>query len=386
VYYDSDAPNSGPKVTRDITINDYIKAMYTPRGDYQATTWDSDEKATAWEDKLRPRAALPLLSGNNLFVDGVTGKGYANDGGGTRQPLDNGYAGVTRSIQYDYAAAVTLYYYHPKIRGTMGKGFIKNEDLIPVLGDSNNAGYETPNAALIPISNLIWTYAQPNIKRKENTDNEGVPRIKTAAGGAANTQAGRITNGQGLYNQAPTFWDLVLEYENPNDPTAVTRQVPYVPTKSIPGDNDYTVPGVSGRPASNVFSGTNAAPNNYRGKGAWSINETWPANPGNPTALDSDGNPDKATTQAFRYFYEGASTVTDTQAAALNGGYTIGAKFATEEGDIVYDNSAAEDEDEARTFTIRVLEPPSAGVPFGPGITQIRRAGDEIEIPYIMQR
>jgi len=302
-YYDPDTGERG-KDPRPIDINSYYKAMYTPRGNYETSASETDH--------LRPRATLPRLTGAANATPARTD------------------SGVTESVIYGYedTVYVQLFYYHPYIKGYVGEGIIDDVDLAQ--------GYETPNMALIPVSDLIWTYKEPYPRRIDSTahpeDSEGAVEIVTNAGGTGTF----IANGRTIYNQLQSYYDIEWVYENPNNP-AETENVKYVPTAA---GTPYYVN------ASTFYSG--------RGDNA-PINKTWPK---------LENYVAGTTSQLY---------VDPTQSS-----------LAVKEGDLLYDNSAAE-EDEVRTCTLRILEPPSAGTPASVGSSTIIRGSDELEFLYVMK-
>jgi len=254
-------------------------------------------------------------------------------------------SGIQHAVQYGYedAIQVQLYYYHPFISGTAGKGVINDADLID--------GYETPNAALIPLSDLIYTYKEVRAVRIDSTvhdpGTEGAPEIMTNAGAPANT---KVANGLTVLEGLQKFYDINLVYENPNNPSAAEVLEPYVPA----GTSDsyyYTV----------------ATTPSYTGRGKSKINATWPATDG----MNSGSRPTTAVNSQI--FYEG----TDANSGAFK------------EGDFIYDNSAA-DEAETRDCTVRVLEPLSAAIPVFTvnsttgqiTTTSLRRTREDVELTY----
>jgi len=313
IYFNLDKTKTAK---RTITINEYVKALYTPRADYETVSG-------VQENWLRPRATLPRLTG------------------GANATPARGVTGVQESVIYGYedAVYVQLFYYNPYIRGTVGKGIIEDNDIA--------SGYETANMALIPISELIWIYNSVTAERIDSTDHgnmaPGGPEVWVNAGGAISTFT---ANAATIYQQLQTYWDIYWWYENPNDPTAPLEKVPYVPT-AVAGT--YYTARLTGQ----------------AGRGASGINATWPAYAGNTGSVNASGIP--TSTVNNQLFLEGGTT----------------GAMAIKEGDFVYDNSSA-DEDEERTCTVTVLEPLSAAT-VQAGTGNLIQGTDEVEMPYIMK-
>jgi len=152
------AKDSTAKKSRDVTMADYVRALYTV---------DNDNK---------PRAALPVLSGGE---DATT-------------------PSVVESVVEGYDLSLRLFYYAPLIEGTIGKG------IMPESGEYSNA-----NAAIVPISSLIGVYKGLKVERKDGTDHTGEPEIYNYW-----DETDSINS---LYNELQSYWTVYFEYENPRD-------------------------------------------------------------------------------------------------------------------------------------------------------------------------
>jgi len=158
--------------TRDITMADYVKAMFT--GDEQ--------------DPPRPRATLPILSGN-------TGSGGVSA------------SGVQHSVINDYPLTLSLFYYAPGIEGTIGKGTV------------SQTVYENANAATIPItdSNLIATFNGFTPKRYDISAHPSEKGGEPTITGAKNLSEQQ--NRDTLFLQLKNYWKVYWNYENPRNPS-----------------------------------------------------------------------------------------------------------------------------------------------------------------------
>jgi len=158
--------------TREITMSDYVRAMYT-----------NDSGGTA-------RSSLPILAGH---------------------PTTAANSGVTNSVQDDYNLSVRLFYYDPELKNAAPKGDVDLTTASP--------GYVTPNAAIIPIteSGLIWTFRGIGKIRKDKTAHDGEPEIASGVSVGVNRQS--------LFDGIKRYWTVVYEYENPRDPSAAPLQV-----------------------------------------------------------------------------------------------------------------------------------------------------------------
>jgi len=195
---DPDAKDPVPPGTipsRTIGMMDYVKAMYTLGPEYDAATGTIASNAN-----LYPKASLPYLTGN-----------------------EDGPAELLESVTEEYYSnlALRMYYYDPAIRGTQGKGKV----------DLGVTDYITPNSAIVPIGNSIYTYVELQAKRKDSTDNGGKPDIQVGGG--------KDNNARSLYQGLQTHWKLVRIYKNlAGDTTEVKRDWPVLLAAGVSKDPD----------------------------------------------------------------------------------------------------------------------------------------------------
>jgi len=178
--------------TRDISMADYVRAMYLV------------------DENNKPRASLPILGGNT-----VTGGVAAS--------------GVQHSVLNDYPLSLSLFYYSPLITGAIGKGTVAASD------------YLNANAASIPItdSGLIATFTGFTKERIDITahpsEKGGEPVI---SGSVQNTEIEKRTS---LYDQLKRYYKVNWTYENPRDASKpVVLKVDWPASHTAITDVDFT--------------------------------------------------------------------------------------------------------------------------------------------------
>ena len=204
--------------TRVITMTDYVKAMYTV------------------DEAGKPRATLPVFTGNNVSISG-TPQSY-------RMSSPQHWA----STDGDYNLNIALYYYSDLIETP--KTLNATEAAAVGLGNGDPYGYagkgdlkldlkvdyETANAATIPLSEigLIAQFSGFKAVRKDDTDHPGEPTVTSAPLNADSPTSVLGPDGKrypysrvALYEvQLPTYWDVYWTYENTRSSEEVKIKIP----------------------------------------------------------------------------------------------------------------------------------------------------------------
>ena len=177
-----------PEATREIGMNEYIKAMY------------------ALDPNDMPRATYPMIKGSTARGDPYAEKTLNN----VRAPINdatkykqtyisNSIIGAVKDDFVEDAVVQCLYYYTNTQYGA-GDGEYNPS--------SNAAGYATsgkawPNAAVIPLDGKIFEFDRIEEKRIKNTESLGNPESFYGTG-----------TGEELLKRLKTYWDVVWVYTN----------------------------------------------------------------------------------------------------------------------------------------------------------------------------
>jgi len=186
-YYDPKAHtnNSGP--TRNITIDDYIRAAY-----------DSDKNGVA-------KASLPIPIGRVQTPTGTPS--------GSKWLVSD----VITSVSEDYPLSLALFYYNVKLEGREGEGYVDMKHI-----SDNEEEYVHANYAVVPITanNVIYTYSGLRALRKDDTyfENDDIPaRVPS--------NMKDETASKNAFDELQRFYKVVYEYTNDargGDPIQVT--------------------------------------------------------------------------------------------------------------------------------------------------------------------
>ena len=137
-YYDKKENDGGKGPTRPITMDDYIRAVYSTNKEGVAN------------------ASLPIPEGREQSAN-------------TPSTIKLLVSDVITSIAEEYPLSLRLYYYSRNIKGGSGEGLVDLK-----IDAENGVDYVKPNFAIVPITanQVIYTYAGIRKARKDDTNFE----------------------------------------------------------------------------------------------------------------------------------------------------------------------------------------------------------------------